>query len=219
MPHSTAAALRPDPAAHAYPRPQLVRDDWLSLNGPWDFAFDPDARWGEPAQVTFDRQITVPFSPETSASGIGCTSFVLACWYRRTFDAPRLAVGDRLILHLGAVDYCATVWVNDVLVARHEGGYTPIHADITDTLHDGPQTIVVRAEDDPQDLEKPRGKQDWQLEPHSIWYPRTSGIWQTVWIERVPPRGSPSCAGRRAWSGGRSGSTCGARACGATGSA
>jgi hypothetical protein len=85
------------------------------------------------------------------------------------------------------VDYSATVWVNGHVIVRHEGGYTPFHADVTEFLVDGrPQTIVVRAEDDPHDLAKPRGKQDWQLEPHSIWYPRTTGIWQTVWLERVP---------------------------------
>ncbi|MBC8162010.1 MAG: glycoside hydrolase family 2 [Roseiflexaceae bacterium] len=171
---------------HLYPRPQLARAEWLSLNGPWAFALDHNARWTQPAQVAFQATITVPFAPETSASGIGDTSFCLACWYRREFDAPPLAPGQRLLLHFGAVDYAATVWVNDRLVGRHTGGYTPFSFDITEELQpSGPQTIVVRAEDDPQDLAKPRGKQDWLLEPHSIWYPRTTGIWQTVWCERV----------------------------------
>ena len=77
--------------------------------------------------------------------------------------------------------------MNGTLVCTHAGGYTPFHADITDALKEGgPQDIVVRAEDDPEDLAKPRGKQDWQVEPHSIWYPRTTGIWQTVWLETVP---------------------------------
>ena len=98
-----------------------------------------------------------------------------------------MADGERLLLHFGAVDWAATVWVNGSLVVRHEGGYTPFYADITDALlPSGEQTVVVRADDDPADLGKPRGKQDWQLEPHSIWYPRTTGIWQTVWMERVP---------------------------------
>jgi beta-galactosidase/beta-glucuronidase len=97
-----------------------------------------------------------------------------------------ISQGQRLILHFGAVDYSASVWVNDHLVAQHEGGYTPFSADITDVVTEGgPQTIVVRAEDDPHDLAKPRGKQDWKLEPHGIWYPRTTGIWQTVWFEVV----------------------------------
>src|SRR4029077_15855821 len=89
--------------------------------------------------------------------------------------------------HFGAVDYHATVWVNGVHVLDHEGGYTPCCADITDALaQSGPQQVVVRAIDDPLDLGKPRGKQDWLLEPHAIWYPRTTGIWQTVWIEPLP---------------------------------
>jgi beta-galactosidase/beta-glucuronidase len=186
MPGSPNAALIPDPAAHDYPRPQLARANWSSLNGTWDFALDVEARWTDPDLVEYDQTIVVPFAPETEASGIGFTGFFNACWYRRSFDAPRLELGERLYLHFGAVDYCATVWVNGVLVSRHEGGYTPFMADVTGALHDGPNTIVVRAEDDPQDLSKPRGKQDWQLAPHSIWYPRTSGIWQTVWLETVP---------------------------------
>jgi hypothetical protein len=173
---------------HLYPRPQLERAEWWSLNGPWDFALDAEASWNQPNQVAWNATITVPFSPETSASGIGDTGFYRACWYRRTFSPPKLKPGERLLLHFGAVDYAATVWVNDQLVARHEGGYTPFDVDITpDLAATGKQTIVVRAEDDPQDLAKPRGKQDWLLDPHAIWYPRTTGIWQTVWYERVGP--------------------------------
>jgi len=172
---------------HAYPRPQLERTEWTSLNGTWDFALDPEATWQHPEDVIWDATIIVPFSPETEASGIGNTGFYHACWYRRTFEAPELQNGQRLILHFGAVDYRATVWVNDELVGRHEGGYTPFSIDITECLDDTDvQTVIVRAEDDPQDLAKPRGKQDWLLEPHSIWYPRTTGIWQTVWMERLP---------------------------------
>jgi beta-galactosidase/beta-glucuronidase len=171
-----------------YPRPQLERVGWICLNGPWDFALDPGARWSLPDQVPWDgTQIIVPFSPETQASGVGEPGFYRACWYRRTFSAPRIADGKRLLLHFGAVDYQATVWVNGRLAVRHLGGYTPFHADITDLLHEsGSQVIEVLAEDDPADLAKPRGKQDWQLHPHSIWYPRTTGIWQTVWLEVVP---------------------------------
>jgi beta-galactosidase/beta-glucuronidase len=91
------------------------------------------------------------------------------------------------LLHFEAVDYGATVWVNGAKVCEHRGGYTPFHIDMSHLVKaDGPQEIVVRAEDDPADLAKPRGKQDWRLHPHSIWYPRTTGIWQTVWLERVP---------------------------------
>lgn len=172
---------------HLYPRPQLERTTWMNLNGPWEFSIDHEARWTQPGQVLWNATIIVPFAPETSASGIGDTGFYLACWYRRSFEAPSLAAGERLILHFGAVDNKATVWVNNQLVAIHIGGYTPFSADITGALQaEGPQTIVVQAEDDPHDLAKPRGKQDWLLEPHAIWYPRTTGIWQTVWCEKLP---------------------------------
>jgi beta-galactosidase/beta-glucuronidase len=174
-------------SVHGYPRPQLERAAWQSLNGPWYFALDPDATWRLPGEVEWSSTITVPYAPETTASGIANTGFYQACWYRRQIDVPELENGQRLILHFGAVDYAATVWIGDSIVARHEGGFTPFQADIT-TLVQGRSsvTVVVRAEDDPHDLAKPRGKQDWMLEPHSIWYPRTTGIWQTVWLETVP---------------------------------
>jgi beta-galactosidase/beta-glucuronidase len=170
----------------SYPRPQLRRPGWRALDGAWDFELDRAARLRDPDAPDFAATIRVPFAPETPASGIAERDFFDACWYRRTFDAPALS-GRRLILHFGAVDYAATVWVNGHRVAEHEGGYTPFSADITDALApSGAQTIVVRAHDDPHDLAKPRGKQDWQREPHAIWYPRTTGIWQAVWLEDVP---------------------------------
>jgi beta-galactosidase/beta-glucuronidase len=170
-----------------HPRPLLRRDAWTSLNGSWDFSLDPEASRRTPADVQFERQIVVPFAPETPASGVEETGLYRACWYRRTFAAPELATGERLWLRFGAVDHEASVWVNGARVAEHEGGYTPFGADITDVLTaGGDQEVVVRAYDDPGDLEKPRGKQDWQLEPHIVWYPRTTGIWQTVWLEVVP---------------------------------
>jgi beta-galactosidase/beta-glucuronidase len=174
------------PGQHGHPRPLLQRDSWTSLNGPWEFALDPQARWRTPREVQWNATILVPFSPETEASGIGDTSFYRRCWYRRSFEAPRLRHGERLLLHFGAVDWAATVWVNGALLGCHEGGYTPFTVDVTDQLVAGPQTVVLRADDDPADLAKPRGKQDWKVEPHSIWYPRTTGIWQTVWLEKVP---------------------------------
>jgi beta-galactosidase/beta-glucuronidase len=169
-----------------HPRPQLRRSQWQSLDGDWEFAFDAASAWLDPGEVEWTRRIVVPFAPETARSGIGETGFFGACWYRRSFAAPALGSDERLLLHFGAVDYAAEVWVNGVPAVRHEGGYTPFTADITGLLKDGEQVVVVRAEDDPHDLAKPRGKQDWLLEPHSIWYPRTSGIWQTVWLEAVP---------------------------------
>ena len=173
-------------AAHAYPRPQLRRASWQSLDGTWEFALDPEARWHVPAEATFDREILVPFAPETERGGVAHAGFFRACWYRRTFRAPARASGDRVLIHFGAVDHMARVWVNGARVIKHEGGYTPFFADITDLLHGGDEEVVVQAHDDPCDLAKPRGKQDWQLKPHSIWYPRCTGIWQTVWVEVVP---------------------------------
>lgn len=169
-----------------YPRPQLVRDSWNSLNGVWRFCFADGADYRSPTDpIEWTHDIVVPFAPEANASGLGDTGFHTCCWYRRDFEAGTGA--GRLILHFGAVDYAAKVWVNDVFVAAHEGGHTPFCADITDALRtDGPQVLTVQVHDDPLDLAKPRGKQDWLRDSHSIWYPRTTGIWQTVWLERVP---------------------------------
>ncbi len=171
----------------AYPRPLLEREHWLCLDGTWDFAIDAGAAWTEPDEVAWDRQILVPFAPETSASGIHDTGYYRAVWYRRSFEHRRAESGERILLHFGAIDYAATVWVNGFIVAQHQGGYTPFTADITKFVRGADtEVVVVRAEDDPADLTKPRGKQEWQLEPHSIWYYRTTGIWQTVWLEVVP---------------------------------
>ena len=169
----------------AYPRPQLVRAQWQSLNGPWRFAFDNERRYRLPSdEIAWTHDIIVPFPPESQASGVGDRGFHRACWYQREFLLQ--PGGPCVLLHFGAVDYQATVWLNGHVVARHEGGHTPFVANISDVLlADGPQVLTLLVEDDPHDLAKPRGKQDWQLEPHSIWYPRTTGIWQSVWIERV----------------------------------
>jgi beta-galactosidase/beta-glucuronidase len=169
----------------AYPRPQLVRSHWNSLNGPWKFLFDDERRFYQPSDIkNWPLQIKVPFPPESEASGIGDRGFHQVCWYEREFIIE--AADKRIILHFGAVDYYAKIWVNGCKVITHEGGHTPFYVDITFALNEsGNQVVTVMVEDDPHDLTKPRGKQDWQLEPHSIWYPRTTGIWQTVWVERV----------------------------------
>jgi beta-galactosidase/beta-glucuronidase len=176
-----------DAEGRGYPRPQLRRDSWFSLNGDWEFALDAAGEWPLPESVTWDEIIRVPFSPETRRSGIANTGFYRVCWYRRRIIAPQVGEGHRLMLHFGAIDHAAQVWVNGACVGNHRGGYTPFAYDITGAVAASRECeIVVRADDDPHDLSKPRGKQDWQLEPHSIWYPRTSGIWQTVWLEIVP---------------------------------
>jgi len=177
-----------------YPRPQLVRRHWRELGGDWGFEFDDAdegqaARWF--AQPRFGRTIRVPFPFESADSGIHDTGFHPVIWYSRRFGPADLAAagftgaGTRLHLRFGAVDYRARVWVDGHLVGEHEGGQTPFAFDITDALahHLTEHTVVVRAEDDPLDAAQPRGKQDWQLEPHVIWYHRTSGIWQPVWLE------------------------------------
>ncbi len=175
--------------ADTHPTPQFARPRWLDLTGEWQFAFDPDdtgrdAHW-ETDAAHFDRTITVPFPPESEASGIGDTGPHRVVWYRREVDLSSLPRedGERLHLRFGAVDYRADVWVNGTHVAFHEGGHTPFQADVTHALGDGTATIVVRAEDDHADLGQPRGKQDWQTPSHGIWYRRTTGIWQPVWLE------------------------------------
>jgi Glycosyl hydrolases family 2, sugar binding domain/Glycosyl hydrolases family 2, TIM barrel domain len=174
--------------AEGHPRPLLRRDEWWALDGRWDFAFDRDGSVEHPADVLWDRSILVPFAPETSKSTIGDTRYTRACWYRRTLAAPEHSAGQRILLHFEAVDYAATVWIDGQLATSHEGGYTRFSVDVTRMLSGpGEHELVVRAEDDPLDLAKPRGKQDWEVEPHSIWYQRTTGIWQSVWMEVVSP--------------------------------
>ncbi|GFO60188.1 beta-galactosidase [Geomonas silvestris] len=170
-----------------YPRPQLQRSNWFSLNGPWRFTFADGKNYRVPADVReWPLTIEVPYVPESKRSGIEDTTFHRECWYSRDFQY-QIPEAGRVLLHFGAVDYHALVWVNDIHVARHSGGFTPFFIDITHALDpSGTQRITVQVEDDPEDLEKPRGKQDWALEPHSIWYHRTTGIWQTVWLETVP---------------------------------
>jgi beta-galactosidase/beta-glucuronidase len=179
-----------------YPRPQFRREGWTNLNGEWAFAFDDsDAGLADGGQsITpeelrtdgspFDRQIVVPFCYQSKHSGIGETAFHDVVWYARTFDYPSLG-DERLLLHFGAVDYRATVWVNGGRVASHEGGHTPFSADVTHALTAGENVLVVRAEDPSRDVTIPRGKQYWKEKTEGIFYTRTTGIWQTVWLEPV----------------------------------
>src|SRR5712691_9505818 len=159
-----------------YTRPSLRRSRWINLNGEWEF--------GTGEKASFDRQIMVPFCPESGLSGVAELPGDVV-WYRRRFEAP---AGDRLVLHFGAVDYRATVWVNDVEVASHEGGHTPFSADLTSVIRPRNNTLVVRAEDPLSDKTIPRGKQYWKENPEGIFYTPTTGIWQTVWLEALPER-------------------------------
>jgi beta-galactosidase/beta-glucuronidase len=173
-----------------HPTPQFARPAWTDLCGPWGFAFDDadaglDAHW-EVEPGVFTQTITVPYPPESRASGLRETGYHPVVWYRRMFSSAPQPGRDRLLLRFGAVDYAATVWIGGRMVGRHSGGHTPFSFDITDALEaSSEQVLVVRAEDNPTDLAQPRGKQDWLPEPHAIWYHRTTGIWQPVWLEWV----------------------------------
>jgi beta-galactosidase/beta-glucuronidase len=185
---AVAAAAQTSVPRPEYPQPQFQRERWLSLNGPWEFDFDDNdaglgAGWASGTRK-FSRTITVPYAPETKLSGIGDTAFHPVVWYRRTFALPA-GWTDRTILHFGAVDYRARVWVNGQAAGQHEGGHVPFRFDITPLLKKGENTVVVRAEDPPTDRYIPRGKQYWEPKSRSIFYTRTTGIWQPVWIEQA----------------------------------
>jgi beta-galactosidase/beta-glucuronidase len=203
-----------------YPRPQFVRDEWLNLNGIWEFevvakhtlpAVDEERKYLSIKK--FSKTILVPFCPESELSGIGNKDFMSCVWYRRKFEIPQNWGGKRVLLHFGAVDYDAKVWINPVrnpdgtlngrdksensdnkvsngvngnIVGFHRGGYTPFSFEITKYIKAGKNKLVVRAVDDTQSPLQPTGKQSDKLESYGCLYTRTTGIWQTVWLEAVP---------------------------------
>jgi len=171
-----------------YPRPLCVRPEWLCLNGEWEFAFD-DTNQGQQNGWHDGRplvgRITVPFAYQCELSGIGDKGIHEIVWYARTFQVPLEWAGRDLLLHFGAVDYRATVWVNGREVGHNRGGHVPFQFDIAPYLKPGPNRIAVRVEDR-QDPRQPRGKQSTTGQPHGIDYYCTTGIWQTVWLEPVP---------------------------------
>ena len=174
--------LDPADVLPEHPRPQLVRDSHLSLNGRWEHAFTAaDA----PAPSTYDGPIVVPFSPEAPLSGVGRQLQPdERLWYRRTVTLPDGFVRDRVLLHFGAVDQTCTVWLNDVEVGSNEGGYWAFTLDVTEALRAGENTLVVAVRDLSDGHEHASGKQ--RLHRGNIWYTAQSGIWQTVWLESVP---------------------------------
>jgi len=170
-----------------YPRPDRVRKEWLSLNGTWDFAFDDrnegiKGKWFQDL-TKLDQKIIVPFAYQAPASGIGTSDYHPVIWYGREFSSPK-AWDERTILHFGAVDYEATVWVNGIYVGSHRGGYVPFFFDITDLLQPESNELVVRIVDLARP-DQPRGKQSARDESWGCWYTPITGIWQSVWLEHL----------------------------------
>ena len=177
-----ASQVSPDNALPEYPRPMMVRPDWQNLNGLWQYAITPK---GEKAPKNYDGDILVPFCIESALSGVqkevGADN---ALWYSKSFSVPSKWKNGRVLLHFGAVDWMTDVWVNDVKVGSHTGGYAPFTFDITQALQSKDNEIVMRVWD-PTDVSYiPRGKQ--VRKPSGIWYTSVTGIWQTVWLESVP---------------------------------
>ncbi len=197
LPSIDGAYPRPE-----YPRPQFVRPDWLCLNGEWQFEIDSgDSGLSRGLlERNLEGRITIPFCPESTLSGVGNTDFMHAVWYRREVRIPDEWAGRDVLLHFQAVDYDATIWVNGLEVKRHRGGFTPITCELRGVASPGEiATIVVRARDENR-AAQPRGKQATTYAPQSCFYTRTTGIWQTVWMEPVPevalrrPRLTPDVA-------------------------
>lgn len=173
-----------DKIRREHPRPDFVRSDWIDLNGQWDFDFDPANLVDGDGQFLrrgFSRTITVPFPYQSAASGIGQDAFSPCIWYRRTFDLPPGWTAKRAFLNFGAVDGDCTVWLNDVLVGTHSGGYDSFSFEISTAAKAVGNELVVKVLDD-LDASRPRGKQAW-ASPFAVWYSQMSGIWQSVWLE------------------------------------
>ncbi|MBQ3079292.1 MAG: beta-galactosidase [Clostridia bacterium] len=169
-----------------YPRPQFQRAGWMNLNGTWQFEIDCGGSGRARNLVNkekLDGEIIVPFCPESALSGIKNVDFMRAVWYRRSFTLPKAAKGKRVFINFGAVDYECEVWINGVSVGTHRGGYVSFQFEITKALKDGENTIVVCADDDSRNGHQPFGKQSYRYESFGCFYTRTTGIWQTVWLE------------------------------------
>ena len=181
-----------------HPRPQFVRDTWMNLNGTWDFLFDfgnsgrDRGLWKDEnfdaarEESRFPVTITVPFCPESRLSGIGYTDWIAAVWYRRTFALDGAQTAGRVLLHFGAVDYHCAVWINGQKAGEHTGGYSSFTFDITALVKPGENTVTLWAEDNNRSGTQPYGKQSMRYQSYGCSYTRTTGIWQTVWLEFTP---------------------------------
>ena len=180
----TANIPRPE-----HPFPQMERENWMNLNGTWDFEFDfgvSGLERGFGSRTDFKDKITVPFCPESVLSGIGYTDFIPAVWYHRTFTLTEEQLAGRVLIHFGAVDYDCRVFVNGKEAGRHKGGYVSFVFDITGLVHEGENDLTVYAQDDTRDPMQPIGKQSDRFASYACSYTRTTGIWQTVWLEFTP---------------------------------
>ncbi len=174
-------SVTPENAWQEYPRPQLQRDEWLNLNGLWEYAV---LNRNDPQPDSYEGRVLVPFCLESALSGVGAeVGPDRRIWCRRVFNIPTQWQGKRVMLNFGAVDYEATVWINQALAGSHEGGFDPFSFDISDYLRSGENEILVSVWDPSNSAEIPTGKQ--RLSPQGIWYTPVSGIWQTVWLEPV----------------------------------
>lgn len=191
----TAAFLQSGGAAAAdlprpeYPRPQFERSEWINLNGQWSYTFD-FSRSGMDRELFrsegFDGQITVPFAPQSELSGVGFTDFIPEMWYQRRLEIPADWDGKRILLHFGAVDYIASIYIDGRIAGRHWGGSSSFTVDITRMVSAGKtHNLVIRVEDDERSGEYAKGKQCGRFASFGCEYTRTTGIWQTVWMEAV----------------------------------
>ena len=172
-----------------HPNPQRERREWLCLNGEWEFEIDKSVSGA--ARRLFEKEhlegkITVPFCPESVLSGVGDTDFLNCVWYRRDLVLPDAWQGGRVLLHFGAVDHTATVYLNGKKVGTHSGGFVSFTLDITSHLVEGKNSLCVCAKDDTRDGRFGSGKQSLEYASHGCYYTRVTGIWQTVWLEHVP---------------------------------
>ena len=173
-----------------HPKPQFRRDSWMNLNGQWAFEIDNGrsgkARGLNAKDAQLSGRIIVPFCPQSELSGVNHKDFLSGVWYRRTFELTKEQLSGRVVLHFGAVDYRCEAFVNGVSVGTHTGGYVSFCFDVTGAVHEGENVVTVYAEDDERDPLIPRGKQSELFYSHGCDYTRTTGIWQTVWLEFLP---------------------------------